>query len=59
MKGRNLGVVGAKALERSTSWSSTRRSTTIRVPANCWFYVRSDSPFTKRSGDMVYTSVLD
>jgi hypothetical protein len=21
--------------------------------------VRSDSPFTKRSGDMVYTSVLD
>jgi hypothetical protein len=22
-------------------------------------YVRSDSPFTKRSGDMVYTSVLD
>jgi len=23
------------------------------------FFVRSDSPFTKRSGDMVYTSVLD
>jgi hypothetical protein len=27
--------------------------------ANCINSVRSDHPFTKRSGDMVYTSVLD
>jgi len=27
--------------------------------ANCINSVRSDSPFTKRSGDMVYNSWLD
>src|SRR5437588_12509060 len=36
-KRQEFGAVGARALERSTSWSSTGRSPAIRVPVNYWF----------------------
>jgi hypothetical protein len=36
------------------SWKLASRNEMIRKE-----WVRSDHPFTKRSGDMVYTSVLD
>ncbi len=45
----------------STSNEVHGRDTTNGLPVTSSFHsaVRSDHPFTKRSGDMVYTSVLD
>ena len=50
---------GRVDFEPTTSWSPTRKSSRFSCAVNCWFYVRSDLPFTERSGDMVYTSGLD
>ena len=38
--------------------ATTTDTKNIRLTKQRWF-VRSDSPFTKRSGDMVYNSWLD